>query len=102
MDYWEEAVSIALNDEGIVATKEQIENIAGAMQVNHENYGMAHGHDCIPSPLSYENSELKRELRAERDKKHCPACDGRGHITTHGGVRSSSSICYKCRGEGRV
>lgn len=101
-EYWEETVAIALSEEGISATKEQIENIAASVRVSHENYGMARGNDCIPNPLSHENQELRRELEAERKKVTCYVCDGKGHLTTYGWVRSSSSICYKCRGEGRI
>lgn len=58
-DYWLEAVSIALNDARIIATPEQIECVAGDMEVCHENYGMAMGHDAIPS---HAETEKDREI----------------------------------------
>ena len=53
MDYWTECISTALDEAGIVATKEQIEIIVGAVEGGHENYGMAHGYDCIPNPRRF-------------------------------------------------
>jgi len=64
-DYWEECIEIALNDEGISATKEQIKNIGGSVEVWHENYGMSHGHDCIPDPEIARESEKVRFLKDE-------------------------------------
>lgn len=51
MDYWKECIEEALDDAGITATKEQIETIVGWVEGAHDNYGMAHGHDCIPNPM---------------------------------------------------
>lgn len=100
--YWEEAVECALSDEGIAATKEQIANIAGSIQVCHENFGMAHGYDCIPNPVVQENERLQRELSKERSKRVCEECSGRGRIVTNGPYHSSDSECHKCRGEGKL
>lgn len=70
MDYWTECISTALDEAGIVATKEQIEIIVGAVEGGHENYGMAHGYDCIPSPLATElNEQKKRTADAEKRAK---------------------------------
>lgn len=101
MDYWEECISAAFDDVGIEATEEQIKNVAFWVEGAHENYGMAHGHDCIPNPLKVENDKLRTELTKEREKVTCEVCNGRGEITTYGLHHSASSQCGKCRGEGR-
>ena len=103
MDYWKECISIALEEEGVDATEVQIENIAGAVEGAHECYGMAHGHDAIPNPLAVENDQLKRDLKVEREKVNCKECGGRGWITINSPLcnRSSSSQCWKCRGDTR-
>lgn len=100
MDYWEECVSIALEDAEVTVTKEQLDIIVGGIEGGHENYGMAHGHDCIPNPLAQENSDLRLELKEEREKVHCEPCNGTGRITTYGPSHSSNSQCWKCNGEG--
>lgn len=102
MDYWRECVSESLEDAGIVATKEQIETVTSWVEGAHENFSMAHGHDCIPNPLVSENESLKRELSNERNKVVCRECNGHGRTTTQGPYHSSNSECYKCRGEGKV
>ena len=45
--------------------------------------------------------DLERQLRAEREKVHCRACNGRGRIIDDVGYRSSNSQCFKCNGEGK-
>ncbi|MDP1772758.1 MAG: hypothetical protein Q8L15_10780 [Methylobacter sp.] len=102
MDYWKECISEAFDDAGITATDEQIGIVASWAQGARENYGMAHGHDCIPNPVREENEKLKRQLEKERQKKTCPVCDGKGRITTQGPHHSGNSGCWGCGGEGRV
>ncbi len=102
MNYWQECIEVALAEAELEATSEQIEIIAGAVESGHENYGMAHGHDCIPNPLVTEKDKLKRELEKERDKRICPECKGRGWITIQGPIHSGTSQCYKCKGEGKT
>jgi len=101
MDYWQECIGEAFDDAGIMATKEQIENVAGWVESGHENYGMAFGHDCIPNPVDLENKELKKELKKEKDKILCDECKGKGIIISYGGTFQSTSQCNQCRGEGR-
>lgn len=101
MDYWDECISQAFDDAGIVAMKEQIEEVAGCVEVDHENYGMAHGHDCIPNPLEAEVERLRAELEREREKRTCDKCGGKGRIVVRGPYHSSSSSCSWCKGEGR-
>lgn len=101
MDYWNECISEAFDEEGIVATPEQIDNVARSVEVAHENYGMAFGHDAIPNPLLADNQRLERELKTERDKVLCRECNGHGRIIINGPVHSYDSECTRCRGEGR-
>lgn len=100
-DYWEECVSTALDEVDIVATQEQIESIAGDVEVSHENCGMAFGHDAIPNPLRTENDQLKRDLKTEREKIICEVCHGKGINVSYGGTFQATSPCWKCKGEGR-
>ena len=100
MDYWEESVSAALDEAGVVATSEQIKQIAGDIEVSHEQYGMAHGHDCIASPAVVENARLVMELERERRKTVCPECNGGGREIIQGPHHSGESDCFKCRGKG--
>ena len=101
-DYWAECIEIAFQDAGITATQDQIATVAGAVEGAHENYGLAHGHDCIPNPLHEENERLRRDLKREKDKVACPECRGRGDLTSRGPIHSATSQCWKCRGEGRI
>ena len=71
MDYWQECIELSFEEHGIDATDEQIQNVAGDVEVSHENYGMAHGHDAIPNPRDADIDLLKRrikQLENERDK----------------------------------
>lgn len=102
MNYWNECISEAFDDAKIIATKEQIETVVSWVEGAHENYGMAHGHDCIPNPLQGENEDLKRKLSREQNKEICAKCKGKGHLTTQGPCHSSNSSCYVCRGEGYI
>lgn len=102
MRYWEECVSLAFDEVGIVATREQIATVAEAVEAGHENYGMAHGYDQIPNPLMEENDRLCEALKTERSKVVCGECGGRGRIITYGPYHSADSTCYKCHGEGKV
>lgn len=102
MNYWEECISEAFEDAGITATKQQVDTVASWVEGAHDNYGMAHGHDCIPSYSSIERDQLAEELKKEKSKITCPECSGSGSITTQGPYHSATSDCSKCRGEGRV
>ena len=75
MDYWEECIREAFDEIGIEATEEQIQNVVSWVDGAHENYGMAHGYDCIPNPLEVELREQKRkteeaENRADREREN--------------------------------
>lgn len=103
MNYWEEAFCAALEEANIqLPSQELIERASKVIEGAHENYGMAHGYDCIPNPLIIENEKLTKELKVEREKVHCRECEGSGWTTTLGPYHSSTSRCYKCNGEGKV
>lgn len=102
MDYWAECIKEAFEDAGIDATDEQIDTVAAWVSGAHENYGMAHGHHCIPNPKDTEIRDLKKELETEQSKVVCPECAGRGILVSYGPYHSSESRCWKCRGEGKV
>ena len=105
MDYWREVIDEALACAGVVATDEQREQIAGDIEVSHENYGMAMGHDVASSNLraarERELKDAQDALERERNKVHCKVCNGTGREVTHGPYHSSDSECWKCRGQGR-
>lgn len=107
MDYWKECISEALDDAGIKATDEQIENIAGWVEGAHENYGMAHGYDAIPNPAESQAQDELRRMKREKEQhenwvlstKPCRSC------TTTGNVRDGwgrDTTCPDCNGEGRT
>lgn len=104
-EYWEESVASSLEEAGVVVTAEQIKAIADDMEISHDQHDMAYGLDVASSNLSaskeQELSALREELRSERDKVQCRACNGRGHITVNGPSHSATSTCGKCRGYGR-
>ena len=101
MNYWKECVESALDEVGLSATDEQINTIVKCIEISHDQYGMAFGHDCIPNPLVEDNKRLIEQLQIERDKKPCKECGGRGNITYNYGTRSSTSRCDRCNGEGK-
>ena len=72
MDYWEEAVTTALEEAGVVATAEQSDHITGSMEVSHEQHGMAHGHDVASTNLSAardaEIATLRKDIGEQRDR----------------------------------
>lgn len=101
MDYWHECLSEAFDEASIVATDEQIKLVAKWVEGAHENYGMAHGYDCIPNPLVVENKRIAEELVREREKVVCEECKGLGRITFQGPYHSSDTECSMCHGEGK-
>lgn len=61
MDYWKECIKEAFEESKINATEEQIDNVTGWVEGAHDNYSMAHGHDCIPNPVNTEKEVLKQK-----------------------------------------
>jgi hypothetical protein len=102
MKYWEEAFCAALEDAGLpLPTDQQIKQAASVLEGAHENYGMAHGYDCIPNPVQTENDRLSKLLKDEREKVHCRECNGHGRIESQGPYHGSNTQCWKCHGEGK-
>ncbi len=101
-DYWLECIDCAFDEAGIDATEEQKQHVADSVRVSHENYGMAFYSPPAGEHYRSEIDRLNRELKKERDKRHCRECDGRGRIITPGPYHSSDSQCWQCHGEGRV
>lgn len=103
MNYWLEALSCALDEEGLfhVLNSEQLERVAEHLDRSADMKSEATGSLFIPNPLKRENEELTKKLETERGKVHCEACGGHGTIITNFGIRSSESRCSKCNGEGR-
>lgn len=65
-EYLDESVEIALNDEGIKATKEQIQNIAGSIYGDLDNYQSTYySRENFPNPL-----ESKLRQKEQDHKKH--------------------------------
>lgn len=101
-DYWEECISEAFDDAKITATDTQRDLVASWVEGAFDNYGMAHGHDCIPNPLRAEIDRVKRDLKQEQDKVRCEDCNGTGrYVSCCGHNHLSHSDCFKCNGEGR-
>jgi hypothetical protein len=107
MNYWEECIYSAADECGLSLTKAQAECLAGAVEVGHENYGMAHGYDVIGRPSENQAQAELRELKLEIQKKKdwvlstrpCRRC------TTTGTVLDSwlrDMTCPDCGGGGRV
>lgn len=102
MDYWKECIEIAFADAAVIATPEQINEVASVVEGAHENYGMAHGYDVISKGAEDSRlNELKRELARERAKIICKRCAGSGEEVTHGPYHSGVSQCMACGGYGR-
>ena len=102
-DYWKDCINDALSEIGIGASDSQVKELAEWVEGAHENYGMAHGHHCIPNPLKEENEKLQKALRKEQEKVICTYCNNTGRLVENGpGGRSSNSQCFKCNGEGFI
>lgn len=100
-DYWLECVTCACDEAGVVATAAQLRELAEAVQISHENYGMAFYQPSSSDHYQPKIDKLKRELKIERSKEHCRECNGRGRIYTQGRYHGSDSQCPKCHGEGK-
>lgn len=98
--YWLDCIEAAFDAAGIVATPEQMANVASDVEMSHDMYGQAHGYDCIPDPLQLENDRLRKQLKLEQSKIICPTCKGKGRLYHQGPYHSSDSQCDDCRGEG--
>ncbi|MFA4826581.1 MAG: hypothetical protein WC593_15640 [Methanoregula sp.] len=100
MDYWEECLAESFEEHGVVVTPEQLTSITKDVAGAFENYGMAY--PTPENPLKSELSDLKRELKKEREKVVCPECKGSGQDISYGPSYTAISDCSKCKGEGKV
>ena len=106
MNYWQECVSTAIEEAGIVATDEQIALVAEAIEGGFENYDMAHGYDVIGVPVELqaqrELRELKQKIEAheqwERSTEPCKRCTTTGTVLDGWG---RDMTCPDCNGKGR-
>lgn len=57
LDYWEECISIAAEEVGLVITPDQLKAIASAVESSHDNYGLA----FYSPPASDHYDHLERE-----------------------------------------
>lgn len=101
-EYWKDTILEAFDDAGIKATDEQVNTVASWVKGNHENYGMAHGHDHITNPDKEEIKNLRQALKREQRSEHCHECSGSGRLTSDGPSHSFNTECHKCRGRGKV
>lgn len=100
-DYWQEVLSNSAEENGISLSEEQVVAIARDIELAHDQYGMAFGHDCIPNPLMGENDRLRRALTIEQSLVHCEECAGTGRNVTYGPHHSADTQCWKCHGKGK-
>jgi len=99
-DYWCEALAESFSEHGVTATDEQLKSIARDMELAREHESQAF---YVPeNPMVGENARLAKALKDEQDKIGCLECNGHGSVTTDFGVRSSTSRCDWCNGEGKV
>lgn len=101
MEYWKESLASSFEEHGISATEQQIEAVAKDIQISQECVSLAFHTPLGESSLSIELRKLQDKLRAEKEKVTCKECNGNGILTCYGPVHSSTSSCWKCRGEGR-
>lgn len=102
MDYWEECILEAFEENRIKATEDQIKEVVGWVKGAHENYGMAYGYDQVDSPSETEADILRKELEKERGKIFCKDCEGTGSKKTSGPAHYSYHNCNKCKGTGKI
>jgi len=69
LDYWEEAVSCALDEVGITTTKEQLLSIAENIECSHENIGQAFYQPENPLISQMKDLERKKD-QAIKDKEN--------------------------------
>lgn len=100
MDYWQEAISDSLDENGVVVTADQLKAIAYDIKLSHENYGMAFYEPTENIHLS-EIKLLKNQLKDEKAKTVCKACSGDGSVISYGPSYTAVSTCDACCGHGR-
>lgn len=96
MDYWRECISEVFMETGIVATEEQIGDVAKFVEGAHDQHGMHTGPRPEPTvdPRDQEIRDLKDELQIHQPKGPCYECMGKDLID----VRA----CGACNGTGYI
>jgi hypothetical protein len=102
VDYWKECVSVAAEECDADLSSDQITYIANAVQVAHENYGMAFYSPPAGEHIMRENKQLARELARERAKVFCDGCKGTGRLRYNAGPWAVDTQCSKCHGHGKI
>ena len=92
MEYWKECIAEALEDSGIKATDEQIDNVTSWVEGAHENYSLATGEECIPHPLEAEIDAVKKKS-AKQESAHQRQLDGVCAGVAHRRGVSANSVC---------
>lgn len=64
-NYWEECILEAAEECGLTLTSDQLQRLAGAVEVSHENYGMA----FYSPPASDRMKDIEREWKAKLEAK---------------------------------
>jgi len=103
MNYWEECLSIAAEECGLVLTDEQLSYLAEAVEGGRDNYSQAHGYDVIGSPVNTELTKLKQQVKQREDWENstrpCPECSTTGWVIDSWG---RDATCLNCDGKGRI
>lgn len=107
VQYWEDAIGDALCevDKFDALTSEEMTKVAKSLQMAHESYGMAFGHDVASrnfhAQARNEEEKLRKELARERNKIVCKECGGTGRLRYTSGPWVVDTGCTKCSGDGR-
>lgn len=107
IDYWSDALGEALCeiDKFNALTSDERTKVAKSLQMAHECYGMAFGHDVASANFSAnarrEEQMLRKELERERNKVVCRECGGGGRLRYNAGPWAVDTGCTKCNGDGR-
>ena len=99
--YWQTCVEEAVSEIGIVATSEQVAQLAEAMSHISEMESEATGRYFIPNPLETRLKETEAKLKRERELIHCRKCDGTGRLQYNSGPWGVDTGCDKCHGAGK-
>ncbi|WP_434706698.1 hypothetical protein J3Q07_16585 [Pseudomonas sp. D4-18] len=100
-EYWVICLEEILGDHGVEATSEQIQAIAEDVQ----SCAGVQGEYSAPveHPAQREAEDLRKQLKIERSKVFCTACQGTGRMIERvGSGHSSNSGCWKCNGQGSI
>lgn len=68
-EYWRICIEEGLSDIGIIATKEQIEQLIKHIEHARDNESLACGYDCIANPVKTELDNLTQHVKRETEKQ---------------------------------